>query len=151
TNESTIPSNSSRVEETNNSVSSHDPNEEVKINQENTTSRHNDLKRKVDSVASSSNFNESNKSGSSNISYSEDEPDLLEPVLKIEKTQNLINRLLGCAYGQALGDAYGLSTEFENRDDVANKYPDRSTIIPFPCYILTGHNRRWKRGDWTDD
>ncbi|CAF4866722.1 unnamed protein product [Rotaria sp. Silwood1] len=151
TNESTIPSNSSRVEETNNSVSSHDPNEEIKINQENTTSRHNDLKRKVDSEASSSNFNESNKSGSSNISYSEDEPDLLEPVLKIEKHQNLINRLLGCVYGQALGDAYGLSTEFENRDDVAYKYPDRSKIIPFPDYILTGHNRRWTRGDWTDD
>ncbi|CAF5062100.1 unnamed protein product, partial [Rotaria sp. Silwood1] len=49
---------------------------------------------------------------SSNISDGEDEPDLLDPVSKIEKNQHLINRLLGCAYGQALGDAYGLSTEF---------------------------------------
>ncbi|CAF1453797.1 unnamed protein product [Adineta steineri] len=51
---------------------------------------------------------------------------------------DLINRLLGCAYGQALGDAYGLSTEFEKRKTVAN-------------YKLTAHSSRWERGDWTDD
>ncbi|CAF2792726.1 unnamed protein product [Rotaria sp. Silwood2] len=150
-NESTTSSNSSRAEKTNNSIPSHDQNEQGRINKENTTSTHNDLKRKVDSVASSSDVSESNKSGGSKISYSTNELDLLESILKTETNQKLINRLLGCAYGQALGDAYGLSTEFETREGVAYNYQDRSKIIPFPDYILTGHSSRWKKGDWTDD
>ena len=85
------------------------------------------------------------------IHYESDEPDLLKPVLANAADKKLIDRLLGCAYGQALGDAYGLSTEFEERDDVNRTYPDPSKIIPFPDYVLTGHNRRWARGDWTDD
>ncbi|UJR31502.1 hypothetical protein I4U23_018991 [Adineta vaga] len=87
------------------------------------------------------------------ISYSDNESDLIESILKKEtgSNANLLNHLLGCAYGQALGDAYGLSTEFEDRDIVNQNYPNRSELIPFPDYILTYHNRRWKRGDWTDD
>jgi hypothetical protein len=90
-------------------------------------------------------------SSDTSISYDTDETDLLESVLKNAINQNLIDRLLGCAYGQALGDAYGLSTEFEDRDDVKHNYPDQSKLIPFPNYVLTGHSRRWTRGDWTDD
>ena len=75
----------------------------------------------------------------------------LNPLSNNKTNQKLIDRLLGCAYGQALGDAYGLSTEFEDRERVAHNYPDTSELIPFPNYILTGHNRRWTRGDWTDD
>ena len=79
-----------------------------------------------------------------------DESDLLESVLENTTDKRLIDRLLGCAYGQALGDAYGLSTEFEDRERVARKYPNDS-FIPFPNYVPTGHNRRWQKGDWTDD
>ena len=87
----------------------------------------------------------------SSVRYEDiDEPDLLEFVLENASDKRLIDRLLGCAYGQALGDAYGLSTEFEDRERVAYKYPTAS-LIPFPNYVLTGHNRRWTRGDWTDD
>ncbi|CAF2719014.1 unnamed protein product [Rotaria sp. Silwood2] len=64
---------------------------------------------------------------------------------------NLINRLLGCAYGQALGDAYGLSTEFQKRCAVANTYPDATQLIPFPNYEQTQYSARWTRDDWTDD
>ena len=85
------------------------------------------------------------------ISYKQGEVDLLEELLLDGSKQTLMNRLLGCAYGQALGDAYGLSTEFEDRRSVAEFYPDDSILIPFPHYKLTGHSRRWKRGDWTDD
>lgn len=85
------------------------------------------------------------------VSYVPNEPDLVEPALKDQSNNNMMDRLLGCAYGQALGDAYGLSTEFETREKVKHKYPDASAIIPFPDYILTSHSRRWKRGDWTDD
>ncbi|CAF1392099.1 unnamed protein product [Adineta steineri] len=55
----------------------------------------------------------------------------------------LINRLLACAYD--------LSSEFEKRKTVASNYSDRSKIIPFPDYKLTGQSSRWERGDWTDD
>ena len=43
----------------------------------------------------------------------------------------MIDRLLGCAYGQALGDAYGLSTEFETREQIKYNYPNASKLIPF--------------------
>ena len=72
-------------------------------------------------------------------------------MLKGAKNHDLLDRLLGCVYGQALGDAYGLSTEFEDRHRVAHDYPDSSELIPFPDYKLTGHSSRWRRGDWTDD
>jgi ADP-ribosylglycohydrolase len=62
----------------------------------------------------------------------------------------VVDRVLGCLYGNALGDAYGLSTEFLNAEEVARMYPD-GAAIPFPDYQRTFHSSRWKRGDWTDD
>jgi ADP-ribosylglycohydrolase len=79
------------------------------------------------------------------------EPDLLEFLFTNQNNNTLIDRLLGCAYGQALGDAYGLSTEFETREKVAHNYRGVSTLIPFPNYFSTEHSKRWRRGDWTDD
>lgn len=75
----------------------------------------------------------------------------MESLLKNQPDADLLDRLLGCAYGQALGDAYGLSTEFETRRGVSEKYPDASKIIPFPSPIRTRHSQRWVLGDWTDD
>ncbi len=43
--------------------------------------------------------------------------------------------------GNALGDAFGLATEFMNKEDVGTLYPNGS--IPFPNYIPSAHNRRW--------
>jgi hypothetical protein len=86
-----------------------------------------------------------------NVTYMSAEPDLLESLFTNQNDNALIDRLLGCAYGQALGDAYGLSTEFETRKKVARNYPNASTLIPFPNYISTDHSKRWNRGDWTDD
>jgi ADP-ribosylglycohydrolase len=80
-----------------------------------------------------------------------DESDLLESLFINQTDNHVIDRLLGCAYGQALGDAYGLSTEFETQKKVARNYPNASELIPFPNYILTNHSRRWESGDWTDD
>ncbi|CAF0952684.1 unnamed protein product [Adineta steineri] len=65
---------------------------------------------------SSSHSDDYKKSDGTDISYGSNEPDLLESILKNKTNHHLIDRLLGCAYGQALGDAYGLSTEFETRD-----------------------------------
>lgn len=85
------------------------------------------------------------------VAYASNEQDLIAALLNNCPNEDLVDRLLGCAYGQALGDAYGLSTEFENRQRVAHNYPDRTKLIPFPDYKLTAHSSRWTRGDWTDD
>jgi ADP-ribosylglycohydrolase len=85
------------------------------------------------------------------VSYLRDDDDLLNPILVSLKGRDFLDRFLGCIYGQALGDAYGLATEFETRAQVANTYPDSAQLIPFPDYIQSAHARRWKRGDWTDD
>ncbi len=86
-----------------------------------------------------------------NVSYLPDENDLLNPILANVKPRDFLDRLLGCVYGQALGDAYGLSTEFLTRAQVESTYADPMQLIPFPDYIRTPHARRWKQGDWTDD
>jgi hypothetical protein len=107
--------------------------------------------KRLNDSSISSDRHESSRTIDAKISYGRGETDLLESILANATNNTLIDRLLGCAYGQALGDAYGLSTEFETRDRVAHNYPDTSEIIPFPDYVLTGHSRRWTRGDWTDD
>lgn len=63
-----------------------------------------------------------------------------------EKTRD---HILGMIVGQALGDAYGLSVEFKDKKWIEENY--KNTEIPFFDYIETSHNKRWKRGDWTDD
>jgi len=85
------------------------------------------------------------------ISYLPQEDDLLKPVLVNVKQRDFLDRLLGSIYGQALGDAYGLSTEFQTHAQIESTYPDPMQLIPFPDYIQTPHAHRWKRGDWTDD
>jgi hypothetical protein len=91
-------------------------------------------------------------STNTSLSYSFGENDLVDIMLASQGNHgDLVDRLLGCAYGQALGDAYGLSTEFQKRSDVAITYPDATRLIPFPDYVQTQHSSRWTRGDWTDD
>jgi hypothetical protein len=143
-------SNNSEDEKMEDSASSHHHNKHKKKNNAKNSSAHNELKRKADSHCSTDS-DEFDRPNDPAISYKRRELDLLESVIKNGRNQKLIDRLLGCAYGQALGDAYGLATEFEDRERVAYNYPDASKLIPFPGYILTGHNRRWTRGDWTDD
>jgi len=61
----------------------------------------------------------------------------------------VIDRILGTIYGNALGDAVGLSTEFLFKKDIKTIYGNRS--IEFPNFIRNAHNSRWEVGDWTDD
>jgi len=56
---------------------------------------------------------------------------------------------LGCIYGNALGDALGLATEFLTKQQTKSIYGDGP--IPFPYFKRNGHNSRWDAGDWTDD
>ncbi|CAM4902675.1 unnamed protein product [Rotaria socialis] len=136
----------SQVDTRDDSTPSH---EQERVEDDNATSKHNNAKKEVKKGGASA--SKHHESGVSPIVYSEDEPDLLEFLWEETAKKKLFNRLLGCTYGQALGDAYGLSTEFETRQSVDYNYPDRSKLIPFPKYVLTRHSQRWRRGDWTDD
>jgi len=61
----------------------------------------------------------------------------------------VIDGILGCLYGQALGDAVGLATEFLEKTAIQKLYADQP--IPFPKFTRFGHSQRWEEGDWTDD
>ncbi len=59
------------------------------------------------------------------------------------------NKMLGCLYGQAIGDAMGLGTEFLNKDEVIKAYPNG--LSKYEDIIQDAHRRRWHKGAWTDD
>ncbi len=61
----------------------------------------------------------------------------------------VINKFKGVLYGQAIGDALGLGTEFMTDEDMAWKYP--KGIHTYEQIFQDRHRRRWKIGDWTDD
>lgn len=63
--------------------------------------------------------------------------------------QKTIDRFRGCLYGQAIGDALGLGTEFMIDEDIAWKYPHG--LQYYKQIYQDRHRKRWKIGDWTDD
>lgn len=61
----------------------------------------------------------------------------------------LAERVYGTLFGQAVGDALGLGTEFMSRKDVAWYYPEGLTR--YEQIHQDAHRKRWKQGAWTDD
>ena len=59
------------------------------------------------------------------------------------------NRLRGALFGQAIGDAWGLATEFMTKAEAAVAYP--RGVSGYGAIVQDEHRRRWAPGAWTDD
>ena len=65
------------------------------------------------------------------------------------ENETIKEKFLGTIFGQAVGDALGLSTEFMSKQEVDRFYPNG--IEDYSQIVQDDHRRRWQRGDWTDD
>ena len=63
--------------------------------------------------------------------------------------EEIKDRIAGCLWGQAIGDALGLGTEFMSRDEVLHNYPEG--LSKYSQIVQDFHRERWSQGDWTDD
>ena len=63
--------------------------------------------------------------------------------------ETIKERSLGTIFGQAVGDALGLGTEFMSKQEVNRFYPNG--IRDYSQIVQDDHRRRWQKGDWTDD
>ncbi|ELP90831.1 hypothetical protein EIN_359140 [Entamoeba invadens IP1] len=68
--------------------------------------------------------------------------------------QNIRSKIISTIFGQAVGDAVGLSTEFLSKEQAELIY--KNERITFSCYLKDTHrskwmNMDWKCVDWTDD
>jgi ADP-ribosylglycohydrolase len=66
-----------------------------------------------------------------------------------EMTENQFDIIKGVFYGQAIGDALGLGTEFLDKTQISEYYPNGLT--EYSQIVQDKHRSRWEIGDWTDD
>lgn len=62
----------------------------------------------------------------------------------------LEERIRAILYGQAIGDAIGLLTEFMHKSEVS-KYYGHLAELEYEHKVQDMHRARWDNGDWTDD
>lgn len=69
--------------------------------------------------------------------------------MKIKESHYEKDKMLGCLYGQAIGDALGLGSEFMDKDEVRKNYSAGLNL--YDQIIQDAHRCRWNKGAWTDD
>ena len=62
--------------------------------------------------------------------------------------QRLADRIRGCIFGNAMGDAAGLATEFMTADEALAKYPEGHVFGPGSEVYPDTHRMVFPRGDW---
>ena len=60
----------------------------------------------------------------------------------------LVDKIVGCLYGAAIGDAIGLCTDFMVPDE-CQFYYDKN-MLSYKNTVKDRHRSKWQRGDWTD-
>jgi len=64
--------------------------------------------------------------------------------------ETLVNKIKGCIYGQCIGDAVGLASEFLSREQCAYLYAGEEPLT-YSKISRDMHRCTWLSGDWTDD
>lgn len=62
---------------------------------------------------------------------------------------SISDKVKGVIFGQAVGDALGLGSEFLSKKEVLEHYPNG--LKDYDQIIQDRHRSRWRKGDWTDD
>lgn len=70
-----------------------------------------------------------------------------------EEREAFVDRVKGLIYGNCIGDAIGLATEFMNKDEAARVYGSKVAdgTYEYADMHMDMHRHRWAKGDWTDD
>lgn len=64
--------------------------------------------------------------------------------------EELVDRIKGTIYGNCIGDAIGLATEFMTKGAAEEKY-GKNPNLQYNIFVRDFHRARWDEGDWTDD
>jgi len=81
-------------------------------------------------------------------------PKKVIPLSIPHRPTDLADKIVGLIFGQAVGDAVGLATEFLDKKTASTYYPNG--VIDYSDYLLDRHRRKWANeegvvADWTDD
>ncbi|KAH9488680.1 hypothetical protein Btru_042156 [Bulinus truncatus] len=77
--------------------------------------------------------------------------DLLKVWDQYKMSTVIKDQILATLYGQCVGDAIGLLTEFLTKDEAKKYYGRRPKKLEYSQKIPDFHRSRWQEGDWTDD
>lgn len=73
------------------------------------------------------------------------------PIPSVEKAEVWADRIKATVYGQCVGDAIGLLTEFLSKREAKIYYGKNKKHLEYNLKIPDFHRSRWQEGDWTDD